>query len=57
MSPLFAYEPAAGFLPPADDLVETALDIHDLVVKNPASTFFGRAERSIYRGAQRHPLE
>ena len=40
--PLFASQPAAGFPAPADDLVEDTLNIHDLVVKNPSSTFFVR---------------
>ena len=41
---LFASRPAAGFPAPADDLVEKSLDINDLVVKNPSSTFFVRVE-------------
>jgi DNA polymerase V len=49
--PLFASRPAAGFPAPADDLVETALDIHDLVVKNPASTFFVRVAGDSMEGA------
>jgi len=48
---LFASQPAAGFPAPADDLVETALDINDLVVKNPASTFFVRVEGNSMEGA------
>lgn len=48
---LFASRPAAGFPAPADDLVETALDINDLVVKNPASTFFVRVEGNSMEGA------
>jgi len=49
--PLFASEPAAGFPAPADDLVEKALDINDLVVKNPASTFFVRVRGDSMEGA------
>ena len=47
---LFASRPAAGFPAPADDLIERALDINDLVVKNPASTFFVRVEGDSMEG-------
>jgi len=50
-APLFSSRPAAGFPAPADDLVEKALDINDLVVKNPASTFFVRVEGDSMEGA------
>ncbi len=50
-APLFAASPAAGFPAPADDLVERALDINDLVVKNPASTFFVRVQGDSMEGA------
>lgn len=49
--PLFASHPAAGFPAPADDLIERALDINDLVVKNPASTFFVRVAGDSMEGA------
>lgn len=49
--PFFASEPAAGFPAPADDLVEKALDINDLVVENPASTFFVRVRGDSMEGA------
>jgi DNA polymerase V len=42
--PLFASKIAAGFPSPADDYVEKTLDLHELLVTQPASTFFGRAE-------------
>jgi DNA polymerase V len=32
----------AGFPSPADDLVEATLDLNDLLIKNPAATFFIR---------------
>ena len=48
---LFASRPAAGFPAPSDDLIERALDINDLVVKNPASTFFVRVEGDSMEGA------
>ena len=50
-APLFAAHPAAGFPAPADDLVERALDINDLVVQNPASTFFVRVQGDSMEGA------
>jgi DNA polymerase V len=42
--PLFSSRPQAGFPSPGDDHIERVLDINDLVVKNPASTFFVRVE-------------
>lgn len=50
-APFFASHPAAGFPAPADDLIERALDINDLVVKNPASTFFVRVSGDSMEGA------
>lgn len=50
-APLFASSPAAGFPAPADDLIERALDINDLVVKNPAATFFVRVQGDSMEGA------
>ena len=38
--PLFASRPAAGFPAPGDDLVERPLDLNDLLIDNPTSTFF-----------------
>lgn len=49
--PLYAAQPAAGFPAPADDLIERALDINDLVVKNPAATFFVRVRGDSMEGA------
>lgn len=42
--PLYSSRPQAGFPSPGDDHIERVLDINDLVVKNPASTFFVRVE-------------
>jgi len=42
--PLFASKVAAGFPSPADDYVEKSLDLNELLVQNPAATFFARAE-------------
>ena len=50
-SPLYSSRPAAGFPAPADDLVEKALDINDLVVHNPTATFFVRVEGDSMEGA------
>ena len=49
--PLYTSRPQAGFPAPADDQVEKILDINDLVVKNPASTFFVRVEGDSMEGA------
>lgn len=50
-APLYSSRPAAGFPAPADDLVEKALDINDLLIENPASTFFVRVEGDSMEGA------
>jgi DNA polymerase V len=42
--PLFANKIAAGFPSPADDYVEKTLDLNELLITQPAATFFGRAE-------------
>lgn len=49
--PLYSSRPQAGFSAPGDDLIESVLDINDLVVKNPASTFFVRVEGESMEGA------
>lgn len=51
MLPLYSSRPAAGFPAPGDDMVERHLDINDLVVKNPTSTFFVRVEGDSMEGA------
>jgi DNA polymerase V len=48
---LYSSRPAAGFPAPGDDQVEKILDINDLVVKNPTSTFFVRVEGDSMIGA------
>ncbi|MCF7815509.1 MAG: hypothetical protein K9M10_01970 [Candidatus Pacebacteria bacterium] len=50
--PLFSSRPQAGFPAPGDDLIEKVLDINDLVVKHPASTFFVRVEGDSMQGAK-----
>tara|TARA_B100000745_G_scaffold264509_1_gene189249 strand:+ start:1872 stop:2318 length:447 start_codon:yes stop_codon:yes gene_type:complete len=49
--PLYSSRPAAGFPAPGDDQVERVLDINDLVVKHPTSTFFVRVEGDSMEGA------
>jgi len=46
----YVTQPAAGFPSPGDDLVEEALNVHDLLVKNEASTFFVRVEGNSMEG-------
>ena len=40
--PFFLESVSAGFPSPADDYLEDKLDLNDLLVKNPAATFFVR---------------
>lgn len=49
--PLYSSRPQAGFPSPGDDYIEKILDINDLVVKHPASTFFVRVEGDSMEGA------
>lgn len=35
---------ATGFRSPADDFLESSLDLNDLLIKHPAATFFVRAK-------------
>ena len=49
--PLYTSRPQAGFPSPGDDAIEKILDINDLVVKHPASTFFVRVEGDSMIGA------
>lgn len=49
--PLYMSRPQAGFPAPGDDQIERVLDINDLVVKHPASTFFVRVEGDSMEGA------
>ena len=50
--PLYASQPAAGFPSPGDDLVEQPLDLNDLMVDNPTSTFFVRVSGDSMEGAR-----
>ncbi len=49
--PLYSSRPQAGFPSPGDDQIEKVLDINDLVVRHPASTFFVRVEGDSMEGA------
>jgi DNA polymerase V len=42
--PLFNSKVAAGFPSPADDYIEKALDLNELLIQKPAATFFVRAQ-------------
>lgn len=48
--PLFASRVRAGFPSPADDHLDTDLNLHAHVVKRPAATFFVRAEGDSMHG-------
>ena len=50
--PLYATRPAAGFPAPGDDVLEKALDLNDLLIDNPTSTFFVRVEGDSMEGAR-----
>jgi len=51
---LYASQPAAGFPAPGDDLVEKPLDLNDLLIDNPTSTFFVRVKGDSMDGAKIH---
>jgi DNA polymerase V len=40
--PLYLHRIPAGFPSPADDYIESGLDLNDLLVRNPAATFMAR---------------
>ncbi len=42
LRPLYASAVAAGFPSPADDYIETPLDLNDHLIDHPAATFFVR---------------
>jgi DNA polymerase V len=50
--PLYASRPSAGFPAPGDDLVENPLDLNDLLIDNPTSTFFVKVEGDSMEGAK-----
>lgn len=40
--PLFISDVHAGFTSPAEDFIEDTIDLMDILVKNPTTTFYGR---------------
>ncbi len=48
---LFACSVEAGFPSPAEDHIETTLDINDLLIEHPAATFFVRVSGDSMIGA------
>lgn len=50
--PLYSSRPAAGFPAPGDDLVESSLDLNDLLIDNPTATFFVKVEGDSMEGAK-----
>ncbi len=42
--PLFLAKISAGFPSPADDYIDTKLDLNEYLIKHPAATFFVRVE-------------
>jgi DNA polymerase V len=52
--PLLGSRVRAGFPSPADDHLDTDIDLHEHVVKRPAATYFVRAEGDSMLGAGIH---
>ena len=52
--PLFACSVSAGFPSPAEDYIEGRLDLNELMVVNPAATFFVRVSGDSMLGAGIH---
>nr|CAM74283.1 SOS mutagenesis protein UmuD [Magnetospirillum gryphiswaldense MSR-1] len=53
-APIYSALVPAGFPSPADDHLEGKLDLHELMVKRPAATFFCRADGDSMTGAGIH---
>ena len=49
--PLFSCGVSAGFPSPADDYIDRKLDLNELLIANPAATFFVRAAGDSMTGA------
>jgi DNA polymerase V len=49
--PLFLALVAAGFPSPADDHLDRDLDLHELLIQHPASTFYVRLSGDSMQGA------
>lgn len=53
--PLFMNKIQAGFPSPADDYLDKTLDLNDLMIKNPPTTFFVKVEGDSMSGIGIHP--
>ncbi|MBU0483944.1 MAG: translesion error-prone DNA polymerase V autoproteolytic subunit [Proteobacteria bacterium] len=51
LRPLFSSGVSAGFPSPAEDYIEQRLDLNELLIKNPAATFFVRVNGDSMIGA------
>ncbi len=49
--PFFLNSIPAGFPSPADDYIESQLDLNELIIKHPTATFFVRVEGESMSGA------
>jgi DNA polymerase V len=49
--PFFQESVSAGFPSPAQDYIENSLDLNELMIKHPSSTFFVRVQGDSMRGA------
>lgn len=49
--PFFQEHISAGFPSPAEDYIENSLDLNELMIKHPASTFFVRVQGNSMREA------
>lgn len=54
LRPLFLSGVSAGFPSPAEDYVDRKLDLNELLIKNPAATFFVRVAGDSMTGAGIH---
>lgn len=52
--PLFAARVTAGFPSPADDYVESRLDLNELLIQRPEATYFLRVKGDSMQGAGIH---
>lgn len=48
---LYSSQPAAGFPAPGDDEVEASIDLNDILIDHPESTFFVRVSGDSMEGA------
>ncbi len=52
--PLFTAKVSAGFPSPADDYIDSKLDLNEYLIHNPSATFFARASGDSMIGAGIH---